>query len=94
MATVQTFPLEPKLPLASFKTFFLLALDATALTDLLDDIVVPQKELVLEALSLFSVTKLDYVDCIYIAESKARNERVLTFDRKMISKMKQLGIPE
>lgn len=67
---------------------------ATALTDLLDDIVVPQKELVLEALSLFSVTKLDYVDCIYIAESKARNERVLTFDRKMISKMKQLGIPE
>ena len=67
---------------------------ATALTDLLDDIVVPQKELVLDALSLFSVTKLDYVDCIYIAESKARNERVLTFDRKMISKMKQLGTPE
>ena len=33
-ATVQTFPLEPKLPLASFKTFFLLALDATAFTDL------------------------------------------------------------
>ena len=34
LATVQTFPLEPKLPLASFKTFFLLARDATAFTDL------------------------------------------------------------
>ena len=32
-ATVQTFPLEPKLPLASFKTFFLRARDATALTE-------------------------------------------------------------
>lgn len=67
---------------------------AAALTDLLDDVDVPQKELVLDALSLFSETKLDYVDCIYIAESKARNERVLTFDRKMVAKMKQLGIPE
>lgn len=67
---------------------------AAALTELLDDVLIPQKELVLEALSLFSKTKLDYVDCIYIAESKARNERVLTFDKKMVSKMKQLGIPE
>ena len=67
---------------------------ANALMDLLDDVAIAQKELVLDALSLFSRTKLDYVDCIYIAESKARNERVLTFDKKMISKMKQLGIPE
>ena len=67
---------------------------ATALMDLLDDVSVPQQELVVDALSLFSKTKLDYVDCIYIAESKARNERVLTFDKKMVSKMNQLGIPE
>lgn len=67
---------------------------ANALMDLLDDVAIAQKELVLDALSLFSRTKLDYVDCIYIAESKARNKRVLTFDKKMISKMKQLGIPE
>lgn len=67
---------------------------AMALVDLLDDVAIPQKELVLEALSIFSKTKLDYVDCIYIAESKSRNERVLTFDKKMISKMKQMGIPE
>ena len=67
---------------------------ANALMDLLDDVAIAQKELVLDALSLFSRTKLDYVDCIYIAESNARNERVLTFDKKMISKMKQLGIPE
>ena len=67
---------------------------ANALADLLDDVDVPQKELVLEALSLYSKTKLDYVDCIYIAESKARNEQVLTFDKKMISRMKQMGIPE
>lgn len=34
LATVQTFDLLPKLPLASFNTFFLLLLDATAFTDL------------------------------------------------------------
>jgi hypothetical protein len=33
LATVQTFPRDPKLPLASFKTFFRLALDATAFTE-------------------------------------------------------------
>lgn len=65
-----------------------------ALTNLLDDISIPQKELVLEALDLFSKTKLDYVDCVYISESRMRNERVLTFDKKMISRMKQMGIPE
>ena len=77
------------------KSFGISRMDiANALVDLLDDVDVPQKELALEALSLYSKTKLDYVDCIYIAESKARNEQVLTFDKKMISRMKQMGIPE
>ena len=63
-------------------------------TDLLDDAYVPQKELMPEALSLYSKTKLDYAGCIYIAEAKTRNEDVLTSDKKMISRMKQMGIPE
>lgn len=67
---------------------------ANALADLLDDVDVPLKELVLEALYLYSKTKPDYAGCIYIAEAKTRNEHVLTFDKKMISGMKQMGIPE
>ena len=40
---------------------------ANALADLLDDVDVPLKELVLEALYLYSKTKPDYAGCIYKA---------------------------
>ena len=62
---------------------------AKALMDLLDDVAIAQKELVLDALSLFSRTKLDYVDCLLIAEGLSSGTEVISFDRKLINELKR-----
>ena len=66
---------------------------SSSVAKLLQDVDVPGKDIVLEALKLFSESKLDYVDCVYIAVSKRDGERVLTFDRKINARMDRMGIP-
>ena len=66
---------------------------AEAMARLLDDVEIPERETVRDALAIFTETSLDYVGCVYVAVSKRNNERVLTFDRKMNSRMDKTGIP-
>lgn len=66
---------------------------AEAVAELLDDVEIPERETVQDALAIFAETSLDYVDCVYVAVSKRNNERVLTFDRKTNSRMDKIGIP-
>lgn len=67
---------------------------SSAVAKLLQDVDVPEKETVLDALKLYGESRLDYVDCIYIAVSKRDGERVLTFDKKINAKMNRMGIPD
>lgn len=60
---------------------------AEAVARLLDDVEIPERETVRDALAIFAETSLDYVDCVYVAVSKRNNERVLTFNRKMNARM-------
>ena len=67
---------------------------SSAVAKLLQDVDVPEKETILAALKLYGESRLDYVDCIYIAVSKRDGERVLTFDKKINAKMNRMGIPD
>ena len=60
---------------------------AEAVARLLDDVEIPERETVRDALAIFAETSLDYVDCVYVAVSNRNNERVLTFNRKMNARM-------
>jgi predicted nucleic-acid-binding protein len=53
------------------------------LTDFLDEISIDNQESVQEALSLFSETSLDFVDCIIIARHRILGEDVMSFDKKL-----------
>lgn len=66
---------------------------ALAVTELLKDIEIPEKAIILETLNIYRESKLDYVDCVYISVSKRNNERVLTFDKKLNAKMNRMNIP-
>ena len=50
---------------------------SSAVAKLLQDVDVPEKETVLDALKLYGESRLDYLDCIYIAVSKRDGERGL-----------------
>ena len=67
---------------------------SSAIAKLLQDVDVPEKETILEALKLYGESRLDYVDCIYMAVSKRDGKRVLTFDRKLNARMDRMGIPD
>lgn len=42
------------------------------------------------AVSYYSETKLDFVDCIILARKKILNESVFTFDKKLLNRMKDI----
>ncbi|MDO5774112.1 MAG: PIN domain-containing protein [Spirochaetales bacterium] len=54
----------------------------------LDEIEIQNKEVIVNALSIFSETAFDFVDCIIISRKKLLNEAVFTFDKKLSSKLK------
>lgn len=51
--------------------------------DFLDEVAVENQETVCEALSLFSETSLDFVDCILIARHRILDEEIVSFDKKL-----------
>lgn len=51
--------------------------------DFLDEVAVENQETVCEALSLFSETSLDFVDCILIARHRILGEEIVSFDKKL-----------
>lgn len=56
---------------------------AATLMEFLDEIIVDNQETMCEALSLFSETSLDFVDCILIARHKVLGDNVISFDKKL-----------
>lgn len=54
---------------------------------LLDDVDCERKDAVQSALHLFSITRLDFVDCLLIAYHRQYGWDVLTFDKKMAHQM-------
>jgi len=53
------------------------------LIDFLDEVSVDNQEAICEALSLFSETSLDFVDCILIARHRVLGDEIASFDKKL-----------
>lgn len=53
------------------------------LIEFLDEISIDHQDAVCEALSLFSETSLDFVDCILIARHQVLGDNVVSFDKKL-----------
>ena len=58
-----------------------------ALSDLLEDVEIENKGCIMEALSLYEETSLDFVDCILIGRNKVKGEKVFSFDKKLNNKL-------
>lgn len=56
---------------------------AETLIDFLDEISIENQETACEALSLFSETSLDFVDCVLIARHRILGDEVVSFDKKL-----------
>jgi len=53
------------------------------LIELLDEISINEKPVIIKALELYRNNHLDYVDCVLIARSNLFGENVLSFDKKL-----------
>ena len=62
---------------------------AEAILTLLDEVSVERKEAIRIALGIYSETRLDYVDCLLIAEGLSPNTEIISFDRKLLNEMKR-----
>ena len=60
---------------------------AKVLIDFLDEISIENQETVCEALSLFSETSLDFVDCVLIARHRILGDEVVSFDKKLSNRL-------
>lgn len=56
---------------------------AKTLMDFLEEVSIDCQEVMYEALSIFSNTALDFVDCILIARHRVLGEMVKSFDKKL-----------
>ena len=59
------------------------------LIDLLDDVTVEREEEIRSALAIYGETRLDYVDCLIIANALSEGAEVISFDRKLNSELKK-----
>lgn len=62
---------------------------AEAIFTILDEISVERKESIRIALGIYSETRLDYVDCLLIAEGLSPSTEIISFDRKLLNEMKR-----
>ena len=58
------------------------------LAPIFNEVGIQNKEIIVNALSVFSETAFDFVDCIIISRKKLLNETVFTFDKKLSSRLK------
>ena len=56
---------------------------ARTLIEFLDEISIDDQEVMYEALSLFSETSLDFVDCVLIARHRILGDEIISFDKKL-----------
>jgi len=61
-----------------------------SLSYLLEDVSCRDEKVAIEAMSLFTGTRLDFVDCVLAAEHDINGREVLTFDKKLLGLMKKL----
>ena len=61
-----------------------------SLSCLLEDVSCGDERVAIEAMSLFTGTRLDFVDCVLAAEHDINGREVLTFDKKLLALMKKL----
>lgn len=53
------------------------------LIEFLDEVAVENQDAIIEALSLFSETSFDFVDCILIARHRVLGDKIASFDKKL-----------
>lgn len=62
---------------------------AKAIIALLDDISIDRETTIRNALNIFGETRLDYVDCLLIAEGLSADTEIMSFDRKFLNELKR-----
>ena len=62
---------------------------AKAIIVLLDDISIDRETTIRNALNIFGETRLDYVDCLLIAEGLSADTEIMAFDRKLLNELKR-----
>ena len=62
---------------------------AAAVLTLLDDISVEREKIIRQALNIYRETRLDYVNCLLIAEGLVPDTEIISFDRKLLKEMKR-----
>ena len=62
---------------------------AKAIIVLLDDISIDRETTIRNALNIFGETRLDYVDCLLIAEGLSADTEIMSFDRKLLNELKR-----
>ena len=62
---------------------------AEAVIDLLDDISIDREIIIREALNIYGETRLDYVDCLLIAEGLSADTEIVSFDRKLLNELQR-----
>lgn len=64
---------------------------AFALTELLGEVTCRRRDVAISALRLYRVRKLDFVDCVFVAEASVNGRDVLTFDKKLKKLIASMG---
>ena len=62
---------------------------AEAVIALLDDIFIDREIIIRKALNIYGETRLDYVDCLLIAEGLSADTEIVSFDRKLLNELKR-----
>ena len=62
---------------------------AKAIIALLDDISIDRETTIRNALNIFGETRLDYADCLLIAEGLSADTEIMSFDRKLLNELKR-----
>lgn len=62
---------------------------AKAIIALLDDISIDRETTIRNALNIFGETRLDYVDCLLIAEGLSADTEIMSFDKKLLNELKR-----
>lgn len=61
-----------------------------AILDLLDDVEMIDKQIYQDAARLYGKTKFDYVDCILAIRHRLLNDKIYTFDKKLLKEMNNM----
>ena len=62
---------------------------AEAVIALLDDISIDREIIIRKALNIYGETRLDYVDCLLIAEGLSADTEIVSFDRKLLNELQR-----